>query len=82
MTITQKKRRAIVKLKEEEVWKKRVEDVCKYLPHNYDCSLGDDPDDEYMSCIVIEGYDDRGWTLDGYVIPRLASGLICAKEIV
>jgi hypothetical protein len=30
---------------------------------------------------VIEGRDDAGWTLDGYVIPRLASGLIWANEI-
>ena len=30
---------------------------------------------------VIEGEDDHGWTLDGYVIPRYASGLICCEEI-
>jgi hypothetical protein len=30
---------------------------------------------------LIEGEDNAGWTLDGYVIPRLASGLIFAKEV-
>lgn len=30
---------------------------------------------------VIEGEDKSGWTLDDYVIPRYASGLIVAKEI-
>jgi hypothetical protein len=30
--------------------------------------------------VVIEGEDVAGWSLDGYVIPRLASGLLSAKE--
>lgn len=30
---------------------------------------------------IIKGEDDHGWTLDGYVIPRLGSGLIWAREI-
>lgn len=30
---------------------------------------------------VIEGRDDHGWTMDDYVIPRYASGLIWAEEI-
>jgi len=30
---------------------------------------------------VIEGEDNAGWTLDGYVIPRYASGLIGCEEI-
>jgi hypothetical protein len=30
---------------------------------------------------VIEGKDVAGWTLDAYVIPRYASGLIQAEEI-
>jgi hypothetical protein len=30
---------------------------------------------------VIQGEDDHGWTLDGYVIPRLASGNYTAVEI-
>lgn len=31
--------------------------------------------------VVIGGQDAAGWTLDGYVIPRLASGLMRAEEI-
>jgi hypothetical protein len=30
---------------------------------------------------VIAGRDRAGWTLEGYVIPRLASGLYFASEI-
>lgn len=30
---------------------------------------------------VIGGEDKAGWTLDDYVIPRLASGVITAQEI-
>jgi hypothetical protein len=32
--------------------------------------------------VIIGGTDNAGWTLDGYVIPRLASGLLWATEIV
>lgn len=31
--------------------------------------------------VVIAGRDQAGWTLDGYVIPRLASGMIFGREI-
>jgi len=31
--------------------------------------------------LVIAGHDKWGWTLDEYVIPRLASALIPAKEL-
>ena len=34
-----------------------------------------------LPLFVIEGRDVAGWTLDGYVIPRLASGVIWAEEI-
>jgi hypothetical protein len=30
---------------------------------------------------IIQGEDEYGWTLDGYVIPRYASGLIGCREI-
>lgn len=53
----------------------------RYLPENYQVAthLGQDLDgrDEFM----ISGHDVAGWTLDGYVIPRLASGLIFAHEV-
>lgn len=45
-----------------------------YLPSNYTVKEEDGQ-------TIIQGYDNRGYTLDGYVIPRLASGLIGAKEI-
>ena len=50
--------------------------VQHYLPGNYGARITTDDHD-----ILIEGYDRAGWTLDGYVIPRLASGLIVAKEV-
>ena len=31
--------------------------------------------------ITIFGTDSAGWTLDDYVIPRLASGMIYATEV-
>lgn len=30
--------------------------------------------------VVIQGTDDHGWTLHGYVIPRLGSGMMRADE--
>ena len=49
--------------------------VQRYLPSNYEAtSLVD-------GAIVIYGTDNAGWTMDGYVIPRLASGNIYAKEL-
>ncbi|HHZ81648.1 MAG TPA: hypothetical protein EYN64_02835 [Flavobacteriales bacterium] len=54
--------------------------VQHYLPSNFTARTyarapGSSP------CILIEGYDRAGCTLDGYVIPQLASGLIVAKEV-
>lgn len=46
-----------------------------YMPRNYKVARRDG--DHW----VIEGYDYAGWTLDGYVIPRLASGMIFAEEV-
>lgn len=48
--------------------------VRAYLPSNYTAT-------EIEDRILISGRDDHGWTLDGYVIPRLASGLIAAREV-
>ena len=44
------------------------------MPSNYKATQTED------GTIWISGHDSAGWTLDGYVIPRLASGLIFAKE--
>lgn len=48
--------------------------IQRYLPQNYIAyQMGND--------VWIEGEDWHGWTLDGYVIPRLASGNFYAKEM-
>ena len=47
-----------------------------YLPGNYRF-LGYDSNND----ILIAGEDNHGWTLDEYVIPRLASGLISCREV-
>ena len=52
-----------------------LELVQRYLPSNYEARENKD------GSIIIEGTDSHGWTLDGYVIPRLASGLIAAQEV-
>jgi hypothetical protein len=56
-----------------------LEAVQNYLPSNYIARKDDDR--TTIAPIIIEGYDRAGWTLDAYVIPRLASGLITAIEI-
>ena len=55
---------------------KELERVRQYLPSNYSAVY-----DETRDCIVVAGTDQAGWTLDGYVLPRLASGLIFASEV-
>lgn len=54
-----------------------LETIRRYLPSNY--SAEPMPDSE--THVLIIGEDWAGWTLDGYVIPRLASGLIYAREV-
>jgi hypothetical protein len=49
--------------------------VERYLPHNYKVV------EVTAKTITISGVDNAGWTLDDYVIPRLASGLIYAEEV-
>lgn len=52
----------------------KAEAVARYLPRNYTLRhVGDH--------LLITGIDNAGWTLDGYVIPRLASGLYFAEEV-
>ena len=50
--------------------------VSAYLPGNYRI-IGMQEED-----VLIGGVDNHGWTLDGYVIPRLASGMMRCEEIV
>jgi hypothetical protein len=47
--------------------------VERYLPANYTA--------REVTVVAIEGIDNAGWTLDDYVIPRLASGLHFAIEV-
>ena len=55
--------------------KSKLQQVQDYLPFNYNVhNLG--------GAIIISGFDSHGWTLDGYVIPRLSSGLIPARELL
>jgi len=49
--------------------------VQNYLPGNYTAAQADG------GPVIITGIDNAGWTLDGYVLPRLRSGLITAKEV-
>lgn len=56
-----------------------VEAVERYLPANYEV-VGHGTDDE-GPYVLIEGHDAHGWTLDGYVLPRLASGLHFGVEL-
>ena len=51
-----------------------LKEVQQYLPSNYGAFRRPD------GRIQVTGRDSHGWTLDGYVLPRLASGLIPAKE--
>ena len=51
------------------------EEVSAYLPGNYRVLWSDD------ERVMIAGNDNAGWTLNDYVIPRLASGLIHAREV-
>jgi hypothetical protein len=52
------------------------ERVAPYLPGNYRV-VG-----SHHGRVLIAGEDTAGWTLHDYVIPRLASGLYAAVELV
>lgn len=54
--------------------------VLAYLPDNYHAALVTTNNLSFR--VKIWGEDNHGWTLDGYVIPRLASGNMFAKEEV
>lgn len=52
----------------------RAETIARYLPRNYSVRRTGE------RFVLIQGTDKAGWTLDSYVLPRLASGLIPAYE--
>jgi len=72
----QRKRQATVSPASEGM----LSQIRNYLPSNYEAFYEPCVGESVVPYIVIEGYDRAGWTLDDYVIPRLASGLIVAKE--
>ena len=52
-----------------------ISSIERYMPGNYTATaIGPD--------VLIAGVDVSGWTLEDYVIPRLASGLYFAEELV
>ena len=51
------------------------EQTRNYLPSNYSV-IG-----KTAGYTIIRGEDHRGWTLQGYIIPRCLSGLIRCREI-
>lgn len=59
----------------------KVEQLKAYMPGNYEV-VGRTPiGGSNTVSVLIAGRDVAGWTLDGYVIPRLASGMYYAEEI-
>ena len=65
-------------------------EVRAYLPDNYQViaeliehtrPYTTEPDGGTYPVWILQGEDSHGWTLDGYVIPRLASGTMPAVEI-
>lgn len=61
-----------------------VKEALAYLPAHYGLmeSYEVDHGDRRKLVVIIGGLDKAGWTLDGYIIPRLASGLMGCSEIV
>jgi hypothetical protein len=58
------------------------EQLKAYMPGNYEI-VGRTPIGASNTVqFLIVGRDVAGWTLDGYVIPRLASGMYFATEIL
>lgn len=58
-----------------------TDQIAAYLPDNYRVIGRTAIGATDVVQILIGGSDVAGWTLDDYVIPRLASGLIFAQEI-
>jgi len=56
------------------------ETIGRYLPANYEVTMASE-DMDGQPFVIIHGLDNLGWTLEGYVIPRLASGLYGCKEL-
>jgi hypothetical protein len=55
------------------------EKVARYLPSNY--QTAGMREGEFGPEVVIAGTDNAGWTMEDYIIPRLASGWYTAREV-
>ena len=74
--------RSVPALGELGGWKRAYDLVSAYLPDNYEVGWIQPVEGKAdMYDVQIKGTDVAGWTLDGYVIPRLASGLYFAEEV-
>ena len=58
-----------------------LEEVQAYLPANFRAKLVAGAETFQPPRVLIYGNDRAGWTMDGYVIPRLASGMLVAREL-
>jgi len=58
-----------------------VREVEAYLPASYAVMESFETLPGGRLVVIIGGYDNAGWTLEGYVMPRLASGWIACEEI-
>lgn len=57
-----------------------------YLPAGYSVLACEDEEQEpgaelRQGEVLIGGRDEAGWTMDDYVLPRLASGLYIGREV-
>lgn len=58
------------------------DDVVAYLPQNYRVlCVGQAEEHGTNSVVYVIGEDNAGWTAEGYVIPRLASGMMNATLV-
>jgi hypothetical protein len=55
----------------------KIDSIKALLPANYQV-MRISPDGEG---VLIGGVDDHGWSMEEYVIPRLGSGMIAAREV-
>ena len=54
-----------------------AKEVTAYLPSNYRV----ESENRVDGIVIISGEDSRGWTLQDYVLPRLASGNLFGREL-
>lgn len=52
----------------------RLESVQRFMPSNYTARI-------IGPHVLVAGQDSAGWTLEGYVLPRLASGMFFGTEV-